>query len=224
MRPPYQNSPNRSSGLSVQGVVIHRTYGGYDGAVSWLKNPQSGSSAHFVVAQDGRAVQLVPLPDPDTVGPRDGRYKAWHCKDGNSRYVGIEHEGSDDDPPTEKMLVTSAAISALVCGLYKVPIKFGPSSLTAREFFTGFGAHANVPGNDHTDGRPWPWDHYLDLVRGGGDELTNEDLKKIEKIVEDTVLRALGVVLTGEDNAQFRWPEDWGNKPKQVKATQHFQG
>ncbi len=44
-------------------IVCHRTCGNFDGAVSWLCNPESQASAHFVVAKDGRVVQLVDIQD-----------------------------------------------------------------------------------------------------------------------------------------------------------------
>ncbi len=46
-------------------VVLHIAQGGYDAAVSWLSNAQSNpnSSAHFVIAKDGRIAQLVSIND-----------------------------------------------------------------------------------------------------------------------------------------------------------------
>jgi N-acetyl-anhydromuramyl-L-alanine amidase AmpD len=168
----YRNSPNRSVGslMAPRGIVIHYTAGRYDGAVTWLQNPAAQVSAHFVVARDGRRLQMVPLPDPDAEGPRDGKYKAWHCKGGNSVYFGIEHEfgypgatGAGDW--TEEMLDSSAELSAYLCALYGIPIDV-PLDANTRDWFTGFGGHYNVPGNDHTDPGPhFPWDYYIDRVK-----------------------------------------------------------
>lgn len=182
VRPAYANSPNRSSGLTPQGIVVHRTYGSYSSAVSWFQDPSANASAHFVVGQDGTAVQMVPLPTPDDFGRRDGAYKAWHVKSMNGFYVGIEHEGTDTDPPSDKMLETSAAISRMVCDLYSIPKRFGPSSLEAREQYRGLGAHANMPANDHTDGNPWPWKKYLALINQQGGPLmalTDQEQKQL---------------------------------------------
>ena len=57
-----RNSPNRNIGR--QGnvpdfIVCHITDGAFDGAVSWAMNPASQVSYHFIVARDGRVVQLV---------------------------------------------------------------------------------------------------------------------------------------------------------------------
>lgn len=55
-------------------IVMHYTAGSsLDGAVSHLKNPQVQASAHLVIGQDGRIVQLVEFAN-----------KAWHA--GRSRY------------------------------------------------------------------------------------------------------------------------------------------
>lgn len=44
-------------------IVLHDTAGGLDasGSISWLCNPRSKVSAHFVVARDGVVTQLVPV-------------------------------------------------------------------------------------------------------------------------------------------------------------------
>ncbi|MEV4441465.1 peptidoglycan recognition family protein [Streptomyces sp. NPDC049577] len=167
----YLNSPNRSGGppMTTDGIVVHYTAGRYDGTVGWFQNPASQVSAHFVVARDGRRTQMVPLPDPDTEGPRDGKYKAWHCKSGNGRYFGIEHEygypgATGPSDWTEEMLDSSAELAAYLCALYSIPIQLELDPAT-RDWFTGFGGHYNVPDNDHTDPGPYfPWDFYLSRV------------------------------------------------------------
>jgi len=57
-------SPNRNIGR--QGwvpdmVVCHITEGAFNGTVSWITNPASQVSYHFVVARDGRIVQAVDI-------------------------------------------------------------------------------------------------------------------------------------------------------------------
>lgn len=164
---PYVDSPHRSAGsFTPEGIVLHFMAGTYNGSISWFQNPQSRVSAHFLVARDGRRTQMVPLPDPDGEGPRDGRYKAWHCKGGNGRYIGIEHEGNGTESDwTEEMLSASAEIAAYVCNVYGIPIQGPPAAPGERLWFTGIGGHDNVPDNDHTDpGSNFPWEYYLELV------------------------------------------------------------
>lgn len=59
------DTPNKSSrnGYKPQLIVNHVTEGGYAGAVSWLRNPRSQASAHFVVSRQGEITQLVDLKE-----------------------------------------------------------------------------------------------------------------------------------------------------------------
>lgn len=93
-------SPNRSigrNGRSIIAIVDHITAGAHPGCVSWLCNPASQASAHYVVARNGEIVRLV-----------DESNRAWHAGivknpnwplyDGtnpNAYTIGIEHEGYD---------------------------------------------------------------------------------------------------------------------------------
>ena len=57
------NSPNYSNraGYIPDMIVNHVTCGSYQSAISWLTNPKSNVSAHFVVSKRGEITQLVPL-------------------------------------------------------------------------------------------------------------------------------------------------------------------
>lgn len=100
------------------GFIIHGTLGNYDGAVSWLyepcgnRNPVSYSSAHYVIAKDGRMTQLVknedvawhagtvsnPTKEAQAVLPKTilGGYK-----NPNQSFIGIELEWFTGDAITE---------------------------------------------------------------------------------------------------------------------------
>ena len=59
-----QVSPNKNIGRqswTPDFIVCHITEGAYDGAVSWIMNPVSEVSYHFVVARDGRITQTVDI-------------------------------------------------------------------------------------------------------------------------------------------------------------------
>lgn len=61
-----KQTPNCNSGRNGQVpimIVCHTTCGNFDGAVVWLCNKESKASSHFVVAKDGRVVQLVDIKD-----------------------------------------------------------------------------------------------------------------------------------------------------------------
>jgi len=94
-------SPNHSdrNGVPVDSIVIHSTAGGLDGALSWLCNPVSKVSAHYVIARSGDIYKLVPLSRA-----------AWHAgycpnfPNANSRSIGIELEQLPDHTPTQAQL------------------------------------------------------------------------------------------------------------------------
>jgi len=85
----FDKSPNQSARSGkVEYIVLHHTGpGSTKGIVSWLKNPVSSASAHFVLGTDGELVCLV-----------DTSQKSWHAgksswegkNDINKFSVGIE--------------------------------------------------------------------------------------------------------------------------------------
>jgi N-acetyl-anhydromuramyl-L-alanine amidase AmpD len=80
---PHRNSRN---GTRIDMLVIHNTLGAFDGAVSWLTDPnrvRDRTSAHYVIARDGRLAQLVPDNE-----------NAWHAGARNRRSIGIELEST----------------------------------------------------------------------------------------------------------------------------------
>ena len=103
-----KSSPNKSDrrGYKPDMIVSHITEGNYAGAVSWLCNPKSQASSHFVISQKGDITQLVPLEmmawingtktDP-SASNYYGKSKSKLVRDRktNANYysVGIEHEG-----------------------------------------------------------------------------------------------------------------------------------
>jgi len=103
-----KKSPNFAKGRQGRTpdiIVCHITEGAFDGAVSWLTNPASQVSSHFVVAQDGRVTQLVAIEDTawangtttgtDSRGNRHSRLQAVRDRNvnANSYTISIEHEG-----------------------------------------------------------------------------------------------------------------------------------
>lgn len=81
----WDPSPNYNSrgGVTIDSIVIHTTEGAYSGAVSWLKNPSAGASAHYVIKEDGTEIKQL-VADSD---------RAWHATYYNSRSIGIECAG-----------------------------------------------------------------------------------------------------------------------------------
>jgi len=141
---------------SIDKIVIHVTEGNFWGSVRWLKSPRAHASSHYVVARNGRIVQLVHLSDI-----------AWHAGHWgtNEQSVGIEHEGFTYGLGgfTEAQYQASARLAAWIVRRSLMPID--------RMHLIG---HAQVPdgrggrggSSHHTDPGPrWNWTRYLRLVR-----------------------------------------------------------
>ena len=102
-------------------IVIHCTDGHANAkpvADMWSTS-KHGSSAHFVIGQDGTIIQSVRVKDI-----------AWHAHAANSYSVGIEHcartpkELSKTDPglaPSDAQLNASAALVARLCVVNGLP-------------------------------------------------------------------------------------------------------
>ena len=134
-------------------VVIHSTEGDTaGGAARWFQNVNAGGSAHVVV-DDAEVYRCV--DDADT---------AWHAIGFNSIGLGLEiagHASWNRDEWLDHMprLTEAARIHAGWCKAYDIPLV----ESTTR----GYHSHKGLPGNDHTDpGTGFPWDVYLDLVKG----------------------------------------------------------
>jgi hypothetical protein len=141
---------------SIDKIVIHVTEGAFWGSVRWLQSPRAHASSHYIVARNGRIVQLVHLSDI-----------AWHAGNWkvNSHSVGIEHEGYTYGPDgfTDAQYQSSARLAAWIARRSLLPID--------RKHIIG---HADVPApgggrggsSHHTDPGPhWNWNRYIQLVR-----------------------------------------------------------
>ena len=141
---------------SIDRIVVHVTEGAFWGSVRWLQSPRAHASSHYIVARNGRIVQLVHLSDI-----------AWHAGNWkvNSHSVGIEHEGytHGSEGFTAAQYQSSARLAAWIARRSLMPID--------RKHIIG---HAQVPGprgglggsSHHTDPGPhWNWTRYIQLVR-----------------------------------------------------------
>jgi N-acetyl-anhydromuramyl-L-alanine amidase AmpD len=141
---------------SVDRIVIHVTEGSFWGAVTWLRNPRSHGSSHYVISRGGAVVQLVSTSDV-----------AWHAGNRwtNRRSIGIEHEGfTKRGGFTEAQYRASAQLVAYLAQRAGMPLDRGHVI-----------GHHEVPhpsgkgyggANHHTDpGKKWDWDRYMALVR-----------------------------------------------------------
>lgn len=156
----WDASPNFSSraGTPISHVIVHDTEGSFAGSVSWLKNPASQASAHYIFrSNDGFLKQLVREAD-----------KAWHVRCWNDWTIGIEHEGYVNNPAwfTPIMYQNSALLSRHLTaryGLARNRLKVVGHNVW--QISTVFSQLNWSSCNDHTDpGSFWNWDYYLSLI------------------------------------------------------------
>ncbi|MCX7761389.1 MAG: Ig-like domain-containing protein [Candidatus Kryptonium sp.] len=155
-------------------IVIHVTQGSFAGAVSWLKNPASSASAHYVIrSSDGYIVQLVRERD-----------MAWHARCWNRFTLGIEHEGWIENPSvwfTPVMYLESAKLVRNMVNRWTIPVDSNhiighnfwqqPQWPIVRQQwdFATYDPVSTYPTscNNHTDPGPgWNWSYYFSLIRG----------------------------------------------------------
>jgi N-acetyl-anhydromuramyl-L-alanine amidase AmpD len=143
---------------AIRFIVVHVSEGSFPGTVAWLRDPKAHSSANFVVGRKGQVQELVPLHDI-----------AWHAGNWayNVRSVGIENEGTTDDPAGFTMAEyrSSARLAAVIARRALIPID--------RHHIIG---HYQVPDpndplqgggiDNHTDpGAYWKWGLFMSLVK-----------------------------------------------------------
>jgi len=124
----FIESPNKwvgRFGYKPEAIVIHITDGNYKGAHSWLLNPRSEVSAHFIVKDDGKYDALVK--------PKDA---AWHVgvvvrptwkllKKGvnpNLYTLGIELALTSKQRPTKRMIRTLTHLITGMAHRFNIPL------------------------------------------------------------------------------------------------------
>lgn len=127
-------SPNvgyRPAWTRIDCVVVHATCAPLWSTVHWFMSPGSRVSAHYIIAKDGRVVQMVPV-----------RLRAWHAGysrlgsrwDVNDFSVGIELVNRDDgrDPYTLAQVRSLVTLLADLSDAYGIPLnRIVPHSLVA---------------------------------------------------------------------------------------------
>ena len=161
----WRPSPNFNARMAGDGgkvamVIIHSCEGSYAGCWSWLANPASQVSAHYVVREDGAEVtQLVREPSRawhiaatyDTA-LNAGREPGLHGVQSNHFTIGVEHGGfaSQTSWPAAQL----DASARLVCAVTK---RWG----IPRDRFHVV-SHGQLQPHNRTDPGPnWPWADYL---------------------------------------------------------------
>lgn len=90
-------SPNHGARgrARISMLVLHATVGSFKSALSWLMNPKSKVSSHYLIRKDGYIAQLV----PDTRVAWHAGKSVWHGMDSDAialQSIGIELENKSD--------------------------------------------------------------------------------------------------------------------------------
>lgn len=198
----------------VTRVVIHdMEYPEKPDGAEWCADFFAGpgapqASAHYCVDSNSVA-QCVRETD-----------RAWHAPP-NAGSIGIEHAGymaqsrSDWlDEYSQAELKLSAKLVADICKRHDIPVvKLSSTDLVAGKH--GICGHVDVSNafhqTDHGDPGPnFPWDTYLhwvnEAMNGGGDDVTDEDIKKIAaevvKEINPVLVRAIAEGVKGRHDKQ----------------------
>lgn len=139
-------SPNRSSraGNPIRLLVLHGDAGKSDGGtVSWIKDPTSKVSYHYLVGRAGGIYQFVPESE-----------KAWHaglsswpeCTVGNSVNacsIGLAFANDGTEPYKDIQYEAGAKLAAQICKRHCIPVHL-------------IRGHYEVSPGRKTD----PWQHF----------------------------------------------------------------
>lgn len=141
-------------------VCLHIAQGGYEGAISWLTDAQSNpnSSAHFVIAKDGRIAQLVSINDSAWANGLGWENNRWVTGSGapvnptwqdivpgvnpNWYTISIEHEGLYPETWTTEMYAANNRL------MQWLAFQFGSSNGPG---LFPYVAHRNVIGHYEID-------------------------------------------------------------------------
>ncbi|HXF96508.1 MAG TPA: N-acetylmuramoyl-L-alanine amidase, partial [Gemmatimonadales bacterium] len=171
--PNFNQRPADLTGV-IHAVIVHTCEGNYSGCWSWLTNPVSQVSAHYVVNEDGSEIsQLVREPD-----------RAWHiaatydcalnrdheCRlngvQSNHFTVGIEHAGFASQasfPPAQL-----DASARLVCDITR--------DRNVPRDWQHILAHGQLQPENRTDPGPnWPWIPWMHRIQAHCGEIVVDD-------------------------------------------------
>ncbi len=182
MKISYKTTPNKTIGRNGEIprlIVFHRTCGSFAGAVSWLCNPESQASAHFVVAKDGRVTQLVSLSDTAWCNgtSQDSKSSKYYknstlnivkgkSSNANTYTVGIEFEGlsNENGELTEEQLEVGAKLINYIVGevkkLYDYDIMINNETLVGH-------CHITPKWKPNCPGKNFPFEEIINKSKGG---------------------------------------------------------
>jgi N-acetyl-anhydromuramyl-L-alanine amidase AmpD len=154
----FRQSPNYTKGRGGKKpsmIVIHAIAGSATSAENWFMNTHAKVSAHYIIDQTGKIVQMV--KDEDT---------AWHCYGFNQTSIGLEHEDfgkclKDPNWASETLLEASAKLVASLMKKWNIPLEKVKGHNDPE--IVGY-AKRLKPGMAHADPGLFPWDLYRKLI------------------------------------------------------------
>lgn len=178
-----KTTPNKMSrfGWKPDIIVSHITEGSYAGAVSWLMNPKSVASAHFVISKTGIITQLVDIKEAawingtrlkkDDTGPGwygDSTLRLVRDRKTNANFysVGIEHEGiysqNKGKLTDEQFKATAWLHKYIIAEIKKI---YGTEIIIDREHIVG---HYQVDPirKPNCPGQNFQWDELITNLKG----------------------------------------------------------
>lgn len=192
-----QASPNYSSreGWAPDLISCHITQGSYNGAITWLCNPESNASSHFVVSRAGEITQLVDIQHAAWInGTSSKPDKPYHTGYSNlqivkdrgvnaNRYtIGIEHEGIYDrtlgELTKEQEEATTWLIQYICNEVYRI---YGKSIPVDRKHVVG---HCDIAPRwkPCCPGQKFPFDRIISKLTENPERLKNIEALKIVEI------------------------------------------
>jgi N-acetyl-anhydromuramyl-L-alanine amidase AmpD len=154
---PAHSTNYRKSGREKPHRIVCHITDGHEHAepvAEMWQQPHHGSSAHFVIGQDGTVIQSVTIADI-----------AWHAHEANADSIGIEHcartpheLGKSDPglPPSDALYRASARLVAWLCHAYGImPSRVAIVGHNEADKTT---THALCPTGN------WDWARYMGMV------------------------------------------------------------
>lgn len=137
-----QDTATPMGSLAPIAVVLHRTYGYWPGDYAVIKN---NSLCQFLIGKDtGNWVQFM-----------DSTAVAYHCNGANFKAVGIEIEGTNDDPLTDWQAARLGDVLRYLSSEHGIPLTYQDPATTAPACihvngggFRGVISHLNVQTDD----------------------------------------------------------------------------
>lgn len=204
-------------------VVCHMTQGSYEGAVSWLSNPKSSVSSHFVVSKKGEVTQLVDIRDtawcngtsysPKLTEKSTSNIVKSRNTNANLYSITIEYEGvyseSGGAITKEQENITISLIEHIANEIKKI---YGKDFVFDREHIIG---HSEISPNKKPNcpGEKFPFNSIIVSLNKDNDEKgDNEMVSKTDILIDGKKYSVNRILKDGKNYVELRAFEQAGYK------------